>query len=233
VGDAAFQRKCHDALMRAREEGRTIVLVTHDMNAVQRYCHRAMLLDGGRLAAIGDPGMVARRYDEVNRAVYGRPVTLVGPGVGDGSALVTDAWVEDEEGRRIEAVQQGGRCRICSEVQFRAEVDDPLFGFSVTDEDHRIVLSINSGRTERRSGSFAAGERVNVEVTFDCVLASGNYFISPEVRRRDEERTLVDHRDNAASFAVTGGEPVAGVMDLPHDLRILRTTDRAGARTGG
>src|SRR6185503_14578890 len=38
VGDAAFQQKCHDALETVREEGRTILLVTHDMNAVQRFC---------------------------------------------------------------------------------------------------------------------------------------------------------------------------------------------------
>src|SRR5215208_892132 len=171
VGDAAFQRKCHDALMRARDEGRTILLVTHDMNAVQRYCHRAMLLDNGRVAAVGDPHMVARRYDEVNRAVYGQPVAAVGPGAGDGSAAITDAWVEDEEGNRVDSIAQGRPCRVCQQVQFRAAVENPLFGFSVTDERQRVVIGLNSGRTQPRSGSFAAGDRVSVEVGFDCVLA--------------------------------------------------------------
>jgi ABC-type polysaccharide/polyol phosphate transport system ATPase subunit len=230
VGDAAFQRKCHDALVRARDEGRTILLVTHDMNAVQRYCHRAMLLDEGNVSAIGDPHMVARRYDEVNRAIYGQPVAAVGPGAGDGSAAITDAWVEDEEGKRVDTLTVGRPCRVCTDVQFRAAVEDPVFGFSVTDERQRVVLGVHSGSTRPRSGSFAGGERVTVEVSFDCVLASGNYFISPEVRHRDTERTLIDHRDNAASFVVGGGKPVAGVVDLPHDFQILRAEERAAAR---
>jgi hypothetical protein len=89
---------------------------------------------------------------------------------------------------------------------------------------------MNSGRTQSRSGSFAGGERVTVSVGFDCVLADGNYFISPEVRHRDQERRLIDHRDNAATFVVSGGKPVAGILDLPHDLQILRVEDRAAAR---
>ena len=49
VGDAAFQQKCFDVFFRMRDEGRTILFVTHDMSAVQRFCHRAMLLERGEL----------------------------------------------------------------------------------------------------------------------------------------------------------------------------------------
>ena len=45
VGDAAFQQKCFDQFERLKSEGRTIVFVTHDMNAVERYCDRAMVID--------------------------------------------------------------------------------------------------------------------------------------------------------------------------------------------
>ena len=51
VGDAAFQQKCFDEFHRLRDEGRTILLVTHDMSAVRRFCHRAMLLERGRAVA--------------------------------------------------------------------------------------------------------------------------------------------------------------------------------------
>src|SRR5689334_11254787 len=49
VGDAAFQQKCHDEFGRLRRSGATVLLVTHDMAAVQRFCERALLLDHGRL----------------------------------------------------------------------------------------------------------------------------------------------------------------------------------------
>src|SRR3712207_1503145 len=54
VGDAAFQQKCHDALNSARDAGRTILLVTHDMSQVERFCDRALLLERGRLVTTGD-----------------------------------------------------------------------------------------------------------------------------------------------------------------------------------
>ncbi len=55
VGDAAFQQKCYDEFARLREEGRTVLLVTHDMGAVERFCDRALLLERGRVAASGSP----------------------------------------------------------------------------------------------------------------------------------------------------------------------------------
>ena len=55
VGDAAFQQKCLDVFYRLREEGKTILLVTHDMGTVERFCHRAMMLRDGRIELHGRP----------------------------------------------------------------------------------------------------------------------------------------------------------------------------------
>ncbi len=67
VGDAAFQEKCYQRFERLRREGRTILLVTHDMRAVERLCDRAMLLHEGRVREIGEPAEIAQRYREANR----------------------------------------------------------------------------------------------------------------------------------------------------------------------
>ena len=66
VGDAAFQQKCFDEFHRLKAEGRTIVFVTHDMGAVERFCDRAMLLDRGAVTEIGAPRRIARAYNELN-----------------------------------------------------------------------------------------------------------------------------------------------------------------------
>src|SRR5207245_9986333 len=66
VGDAAFQQKCFDEFHRLKAEGRTILFVTHDMSSVQRFCDRAMLIERGRMIEIGEPGWIARRYNELN-----------------------------------------------------------------------------------------------------------------------------------------------------------------------
>ena len=66
VGDASFQAKCFGQFDRLKREGRTILFVTHDMAAVQRFCDRALVLELGRVVDIGDPRRITRKYDELN-----------------------------------------------------------------------------------------------------------------------------------------------------------------------
>ena len=105
VGDAAFQQKCFDVFHRMRDEGRTIVFVTHDMGSLNRFCHRALLLERGEMVHIGEPHEVADRYLEINfghNAAHNADTS--GGGVaegrgGDGEARVLEAWIEDEQRR--------------------------------------------------------------------------------------------------------------------------------------
>ena len=66
VGDAAFQQKCFEEFERIRRSGSTVLFVTHDMSAVQRFCDRALLLEHGRVVELGDPEHVGNRYLELN-----------------------------------------------------------------------------------------------------------------------------------------------------------------------
>lgn len=62
VGDAAFQQKCYDYFEQLKQDKRTVVLVTHDMGAVQRFCTRAMLVDRGKIKVYGEPDEVSAAY---------------------------------------------------------------------------------------------------------------------------------------------------------------------------
>jgi ABC-type polysaccharide/polyol phosphate transport system ATPase subunit len=62
VGDEAFQKKCIAKINEFREQGKTIVFVSHDLNAVRSICHRSMLLDNGRLVSVGDSEKVIGDY---------------------------------------------------------------------------------------------------------------------------------------------------------------------------
>lgn len=69
VGDAAFQQRCREAFQRLRAAGKSIVLVSH--RRLEEYCDRALLLEAGRVAAIGEPRDVARRYREIRAGEAG------------------------------------------------------------------------------------------------------------------------------------------------------------------
>jgi lipopolysaccharide transport system ATP-binding protein len=62
VGDAKFQHKCYEKLTDVIQEGRTVILVSHDLAAIERLCSRAMLLDEGRIVQIDEPKAVIGRY---------------------------------------------------------------------------------------------------------------------------------------------------------------------------
>lgn len=65
VGDAAFQEKCLDKMNEFQERGTTIVLVSHGMDLMRRFCQRVLLLEGGRLVGEGGPEEMIERYLEM------------------------------------------------------------------------------------------------------------------------------------------------------------------------
>jgi ABC-2 type transport system ATP-binding protein len=62
VGDEAFQRKCYDYFAKIKKGNKTVILVTHDMSSVERFCSRALLLDNGIVKSLGNPNEIAKQY---------------------------------------------------------------------------------------------------------------------------------------------------------------------------
>lgn len=71
VGDEAFQRKCNDYFISAKNQEKTIILVTHSMDAIRKYCSRALLIDKGEIKIIGSPDEVANQYSLDNVLLTG------------------------------------------------------------------------------------------------------------------------------------------------------------------
>jgi ABC-2 type transport system ATP-binding protein len=103
-----------------------------------------------------------------------------------------------------------------------APVQNPLFGIVISDRMQRPVFAATTGWRQSQTGSFAAGERAEVRLRFENLLAAGRYSVSPEVAHQAAERRLMDHRENAATLVVTGGREGAGIADLPHEFAVER-----------
>jgi ABC-type polysaccharide/polyol phosphate transport system ATPase subunit len=229
VGDAAFQQKCFDVFFRMRDEGKTILFVTHDMAAVQRFCHRALLLERGEVVAIGEPRDVADRYLRLNfeRSSEGAGDGFGGARAGNGAARVSDAWMEDESGARGSALQQGRSCAFRASIRFERAVEDPSFAVAFVNPQHQNVFVASSAVSGERSGSFQAGETVEFGVSFENALAPGRYAVSTLVSRPDGE--IVDRWEGIFTFVVTGARAAGGLVDLAHDIQLERTDSRSMA----
>jgi ABC-type polysaccharide/polyol phosphate transport system ATPase subunit len=228
VGDAAFQQKCFDVFNRLRDEGKTIVFVSHDMPALQRFCHRALLLERGAPVHIGDPKEVADRYLEINFGRDPSALDAVGRHGGDGQARVAEVWVEDQEGRRQLAVPQGQRVTLRAAVEFLVDLEDPQASVQIQNEEHRPVLITSSWLQHERSGHFGAGERAIFSFTFDNVLAPGRYSPIIDIAHRGEGLDVIDRYERAFSFLVTAKAAQGGMIDLPTEVQIERVDAPVG-----
>jgi ABC-type polysaccharide/polyol phosphate transport system ATPase subunit len=236
VGDAAFQQKCHDALNQAHADGRTILLVTHDMDQIQRFCDRALLLERGRQVALGDAASVSRRYLQLNfstaeerESVQG----LVEAGQGDATALIVDTWFQVDEGRRSDVLHAGQPAALCMRVRFHADADEPVFGFAVADEHHRRIFAVSTEWEGVATGSYRAGDEVDVAISFDNWFAAGRYFASSLVAYPGSARRVRAFSDAGASVVVTGGRAGRGVVDIPHNFHVTPAGVAADAAPSG
>lgn len=67
VGDEAFQRKCLDVFESYKANGQTVILVTHDMDMVNKFCNKAILIHDGVVVETGDPKIVSGLYSQLNQ----------------------------------------------------------------------------------------------------------------------------------------------------------------------
>ncbi len=231
VGDAAFQQKCFDEFHRLKKAGRTIVFVTHDMSSVQRFCDRAMLLDKGHMIEIGEPALIARRYNELN---FGRAVhqvqepketdadALPGQRPGKREAEIVDAWFEDPEGKRIVAIGHGDPCCACMEVHFNEALLDPIFGVTLRNDVGHTVFASTTDLDHGPTGSFNPGENTIVRMRFENWLTASRYSLTPSIALNGRGDNAIDLREDLATLLVHGGHFTGGVANFPHGFEVDR-----------
>jgi ABC-type polysaccharide/polyol phosphate transport system ATPase subunit len=223
VGDASFQQKCFDEFHRLREEKKTILFVTHDMPAVKRYCHRALLLERGEILTIDEPDAVADQYLRVNFPNETLATAVSGDGdKDDQAAVILEGWFEEEHGERHEYLPQARNCTFRALVKFNREVEDPSFTLMLTDDEGRNVFGTSTIWADEHTGRFEAGDTAVFGVSFENLLAPGRYFARVQVAQRGAGAIILDRNDNAATMVTTGTRPSAGVVELPHNVEVRR-----------
>ena len=105
VGDAAFQQKCLDKMHDIRQQGRTILFVSHDMSAITRLCKRVVLLENGRIVRDGEPSEVVSHYlNSSLKTGASREWTNVTDAPGNQVVRLRGVRVRDEGGETISVV---------------------------------------------------------------------------------------------------------------------------------
>ena len=221
VGDVAFQQKCFDVFYRLKDEGKTILFVTHDMPAVQRFCDRAVLLEQGVVRLIGDPERVANHYVEVNfgrdRLAAEKPAqALADERFGSGAAEIVEAWFEDERGEPTGVLPHGAPCSVNIRVRFHKRIEGPAVAVLLENEAHQPLFATSNADVKVWSGINEAGGEGVLSVRFENYFAAGRIYASPWVAAGVEG--LLDRRPRIASAIVTSPRKTGAIVEIPHEV---------------
>jgi ABC-type polysaccharide/polyol phosphate transport system ATPase subunit len=219
VGDASFGQKCIDVFTEMRAAGRTIVLVTHDMSTVQRFCHRAALIHDSHIEYTGDPEETALRYYRLNFG--GDPDQVTEPGIlPEVNAAVIDVWLENAAGERIQNVEQGERLFFNCLIEARRELRQPVFSYTFIDSEGVEVFGFAKriNVDNESEDVLGAGRRVLISGEVENRLLPGRYHISQWVIRNRTQGDLALHSFRLLEFVVFGTEDGAGQVKLDDDV---------------
>jgi energy-coupling factor transporter ATP-binding protein EcfA2 len=216
VGDAAFQQKCLDVFYELRDAGKTIVLVTHDMGTVERFCHRAMMLRDGRIDTIGEPDVVGRRYLQINFAEH---VGLDPRSIEAPAAAIREVWCSDAAGNRLDAVPHGQPFTLNATVEPRETLDNPLIELWIADPDGRRAFVAFATSSHGVPAVLSPPDAVTVSVALEeGRLASGKWFVGCAVKRGSAGADIVTLMERAADLLVYGQHGAQADVGQPHAI---------------
>jgi ABC-type polysaccharide/polyol phosphate transport system ATPase subunit len=168
VGDLAFQRKCFDRMEdMIKRQGKTVLLVSHNIRQIQRLCNRVILLDHGRISMEGNPQTVCDNFYEQNdkkiKANIDHAQTRT---ASSGEIELVELYFLDHLGQKVESLSYNQNCSIHFKIHALQELDDVTFGFGFHTTDFLYLTTHNSE------------EQLNIK----C-LPSGNHEITCKINR--------------------------------------------------
>ena len=215
VGDEAFQKKCQDYFFEAKRQKKTIILVTHSMADMLRYCDRAMLIQDGHIALIGDPDAVADAYSD--SFLPPKEVLQAQEQERQKSNLVEIESVTTEiDGEIQKFLAEGEDFDIRVVMETDREIPATQLYIDVYDGRNVPVLSMPFSTDAHQN--FKTGKHV-VVFAVNNVLAFGDYRINIALQN-DSDRTVL--AENACRFHIKG--IAAEVMSVVNPQRAVTVT---------
>jgi len=213
VGDANFQRKCQMKFSEMKEAGRTVVLVTHNMSDVKRYCNRAILIDRGQIASAGSPEEVADTYDELSIRQY--ESNYKKEDIGNLDLEITKIVVGGKTGR----VQYGKNIQVDIYLKNNTKETHP-FNCSVAIVNNQVRILDLSTYFENEGGVVGPeGERKITLILNNPKLLPGEYYITVGIFGKNIG-PYYHLRENASIVRVAGSKKETGIYFMDHDWDI-------------
>lgn len=211
VGDAYFQHKSFNRIKEFREQGTTLLFVSHDRSAVQSLCDRAILLEKGNVLRDGSPEEIMDFYNALiaekeNQNSISQVKTKNGKVVtrsGTGEANVVSTAVLDLNGQPLEIVNVGQEVTLQINVVVSEDLPKLVLGYGIKDRLGQVMFGTNTELTQQALLDVKKGSTLSFNIQFKANLGPGSYSIQTALTSSDTH--LVNNyewQDNAHIFEI-------------------------------
>ncbi len=215
VGDATFQRKCLDKMRAFRAEGKTLLIISHDLHTIRSVSDRILLLDHGEVRGLGTPDEMVASYQRQDLAQLPDAPPRREWGSGEVRIVSADMLRLDGTPATRFAADEGLRLRL--HYAAARPVPAPVFGFAIADRQGRVVHGSNTQLAGFVVPEVAGQGSIEAELP-RLGLATGHYLISFAVHSPDH-LTHYHRIDHALSIEVENRLAFDGCVEMPSHWR--------------
>lgn len=215
VGDAAFQKKCIDKMREFRRQGKTMLIISHDLQTIQRISDRILFLDRGKMLGLGAPKTMIGEYEGLTRR---RNTEIYQREWGTGEVKITGVRFHDAEGTERDSFQWGGDLYATVRYQAEKPIAAPVFGFSVSDSEGRVVHGSNTQVAGLEIDHIAGAGTVTLLLR-ELPMAAGLYLFSFSVHSADH-RVNYHRLDNCFPITLECNRNFEGYAYMPSEWSV-------------
>lgn len=238
VGDSYFQHRSFDRIKKFKEQGTSIILVTHGLSDVRSLCDHVILLDKGQILKQGKPDEVIDYYNAFiaqkesaqlnilqNRDENGWLKTKSG----DRRAEVSRLRLQDQNsGEELAIAQVGQEVELVCDVKVNAPIEQLVLGFMLRDKQGHVIWGSNTWHTGLAQTEVKAGEKLVYRLPLICTLGAGSYSVTTALTRGESHLDEnFEWQDNLLVFDVINSNkpPFIGSSWLDTEFTVSRKTD--------
>ncbi|MFF2480880.1 ABC transporter ATP-binding protein [Paenibacillus sp. NPDC058071] len=240
VGDVHFQAKCYRKFDEFKEQGKTILFVTHSLESIIRYCTSAIVLNEGQLISQGAPKemvdifkklIVTRGPESVKKAKsqlileskwknqFEPHPDLVE--YGDKNAEIIDYGVFNSANQLNSTLHSDERISFKMRVHFHQTVSNPIFAYTIKDLKGMEIAGSNSWYDGVLTGDFNPGDELVVTFSHELNLQNGDYMLSLGCTGYEGDDLVVYHRlYDVVFFKVVLLKQIVGITNLNSEISV-------------
>jgi ABC-type polysaccharide/polyol phosphate transport system ATPase subunit len=228
VGDAAFQLKCFEKINSFKERGKTIVFVSHDVNAVTQFCDRVLVLSGGELVFDGKPLEAINIYKAL---LFSSPLTRTNESgtkhvplpvvlnknehrFGNGEAEIFEVALLNGDNEPNQVFLTNEEATVIFKVRVQKLIKEPVYGIIIKNKQGLQVYIKNTLHERLSCPPLVLSSTQQVHFRQRLHLAANDYFISVGISEvRNGDMVHLDRRNDVVQFKVIGCESL-GIVNL-------------------